>query len=350
MSKTTMQMIADKCGVSKGLVSIALSNKYGVSDKTRSDIVICAIQMGYDFTKLRKFTSFQKKKLIYILTKDIDLQTDRFWPQIIKGIEAQANIDDYVIKVIQWNDTTDAKQFVSEVIDTKCAGIIIISELPTIIFSNLVLSGIPMVLVDGKLMYDDLLDTISVNNYTSFYNLTKLVIENGHKRIAFVGDIHHAYSFNQRFHGFRDCLMQYPDVTGIDLISTGDDIELTRIYNKQALEEAIIHNRADAYLCANDNIANRLYSLAKKHGINIPKDISVTGFDDNQESKSFIPPLTTIAVPKRELGQISLQLLRDRMKYPNAIFKRINLNCKIIERKSLANRYSLQITKEVNPT
>ncbi len=338
MKKVTLQMIADHLGVSKGLVSIALSDKYGVSTETRSDIVIAAIQMGYDFSKIKKQRESLKSNLFYVLTKDIDLHTDRFWPQIIKGIESQALKFNYKIRVKAWDENTNLDLFVSDIIDMKCSGIIIISEIPPFIFNHLVLSNIPMILVDGKIMYDDFIDTISVNNYASFYNATKYVIDNGHKRIAFVGDISHAHSFNQRHLGFLDCAKQYPDVQVTLLTDKGDDPEITNVYNIAQLRNSLLERKVEAYLCANDNIAEKLYRMAQVHGINIPNDISVIGFDDNAQSKSMQPPLATVNVPKREVGEQCFNALVERVKHRDYSLRRINIMCKVIQRESVKNR------------
>lgn len=341
MAKVTLQMIADKLGVSKGLVSIALSDKYGVNQETRSDIVLTAIQMGYDFNRIKKQKESTRSNLFYVLTKDIDLHTDRFWPQIIKGIESKATEQKFKIKVKSWDEETNLDLFVSDIVDMRCSGIIIVSEIPPFIFDHLVLSKIPMILVDGKIMYDDFIDTVSVNNYAAFYNATEHVIRKGHKHIAFVGDINHAYSFNQRYHGFKDCVKRYPEVKMTRLTAQGDDEDTTNNYNREQLKRSLDEGKIDAYLCANDSIAERLYHYAHQKGISIPDQISVMGFDDNYQSKYMTPPLATVNVPKKELGELCFNLLRDRIRHRDASLKRINIMCKIVNRESIKDKVHL---------
>lgn len=338
MPKVTLQMIADKLGVSKGLVSIALSDKYGVNTETRSDIVMTAIQMGYDFNRIKKQKESTRSNLFYVLTKDIDLHTDRFWPQIIKGIESKATEYKYKIKVKSWDESTNLDMFVADIVDMRCSGIIIISEIPPFIFNHLVLSKIPMILVDGKIMYDDFIDTISVNNYAAFYNATSYVIEQGHRHLAFVGDINHAYSFNQRYHGFKDCVKKYPHVKMTRLTAAGDDQDTTKNYNRKQLYQSLAEGKVEAYLCANDSIAEKVYLLAETMGINIPHHISVMGFDDNYQSKHMTPPLATVNVPKKELGELCFNSLRDRIRNRESSLKRINIMCKIVKRESILNK------------
>jgi LacI family transcriptional regulator len=338
MAKVTLKIIADSLKISKGLVSIALSDKYGVSEKTRSEIVIKAIQLGYDFNKIKKFRESQVGKVIYVLTKEVDLHVDRFWPEIIKGIEQQAHDINFKIRVKSWDDQTDFEKFISEVIDMKAIGIIIISELPPFVFNHLVGSKIPMVLVDGKAMYDDAIDTISVNNYAASFHATEYVIQKGHRHIAFVGDINHAYSFNQRFLGFLDAAKRYEGILTTHLISAGDDPTLTYSYSNRELRKYLLERNVEAYICANDNIAEKIYGIAKDYGLKIPRDISVVGFDDNFMSKNFDPSLTTIEVPKKEMGKVTLLALNDRIKNRQGSFKRVNLHGRIVERNSILDK------------
>jgi len=338
MGKVTMQVIADKLGVSKGLVSISLSDKYGVNAETRSQIVLTAIQMGYDFTRIKKQRDSVRKNLFYVLTKDIDLHVDRFWPQIIKGIESKASCVNCHIIVKSWDDNTNMDLFVTDIIDMRCSGIIIISEIPPFVFNHIKLSKIPMILVDGKIMYDDFIDTISVNNFAAFYNVTKYVIDNGHRNIAFVGDINHAYSFNQRYLGFKDCIKRYPHVKMTKLTGPGDNPEFTYIYNLAQLKNSLMQRKVDAYLCANDNIAEVVYRIAKSFEILIPDDISVIGFDNNPQSIHFSPPLSTVNVPKKELGELSMITLIERIRNRESSYKRISIMCDFIPRESLKNR------------
>lgn len=335
MSKVTMQQIADSCGVSKALVSLALSDKYGVNDKTRSEIVVKAIQMGYDFAKVKKPRAERSKKLLYVLIKDIDLETDRFWPQIIKGITEEVSRRNCKTEIKTWSDSSDYQKLIADIVGFRCSGVIIISEMPQFIVNNIVLSKIPAVLVDGKEMIDDIMDTISVNNYFDFYRLTEYVIRMGHKHLAFVGDRNYAYSYHQRLNGFTDCIRHYEDIRVTYLTQKGNDATLTYCYNKDAVSRSLDKNEIDCYLCASDNICEKIYEMATVRGLRIPEDISVCGFDDNLFSKTLKPALTTVRVPKNELGKHSVTMLLERINSTSDSFKRLNVNGELVIRDSV---------------
>lgn len=335
MPKVTLKAIAEKCGVSKGLVSLALSGGYGVSAAKRSDIVIAAIQMGYDFTRIKKRQGGDPGRLLYVLVKDIDLHTDRFWPEIIKGIESEAVSVRCRIKVKSWTTMEDFDRFIPELVETECVGILIVSEIPPVFFSNLVLSRIPMVLIDGKMMYDDQIDAVAVNNYAAFYQATRLLIENGHRDFVFVGSTRYAYSFNQRYLGYLDALRFHPEVTHQDVLGdTGTD-QAPDLFNAPGLKESMRDGIGKTYLCANDVIAEAAYREACIFGWRIPEDVGVFGCDDIPSSSRMNPPLSTMAVPKKELGVRAVQTLFDRVTDVRAPYVRTNLMAGLVLRDSV---------------
>jgi len=325
MSKVTLETIAKKCGVSKGLVSLALAGEYGVSAKKRSDIVVAALQLGYDFQRLRRRKNDDQGRLIVVLVKTIDLQTDRFWPQIIKGIEREAAAIHARISVRSWSETADPMALIPEILDAGCVGILIVSELPPERFEPLAALRIPMVLIDGKQRADDHLDTVSVNNYAAMRLAVSELIRRGAKRLVFVGDVSHADSFNQRFLGFRDALAFHPGIEGVFLTQPAGPTSLTDCLDWDALCADLDHRSPTVYVCANDFIAEFVYRAASASGRRIPEEVGVFGFDDISSASTMIPPLSTVVVPKTALGQKAVQVLLDRITDREAPFSRTEL-------------------------
>ncbi len=325
MSKITLETIAKKCGVSKGLVSLALAGEYGVSAKKRSDIVIAALQLGYDFRRLRRRQNEDLGRSIVVLVKTIDLQTDRFWPQIIKGIETEAAAIHARIAVRSWSETADPTALISKILDDGCVGILIVSELPPQWLDHLAALRIPMVLIDGKKATDERLDSVSVNNYAAMRLAVSELIRRGEKRLVFVGDIGLAESFNHRFLGFRDALTSHPEAQGVFLTQPAPSTSVTDCFDWDALCKDLQEPRRSVYVCANDFIAEFVYRAAIAGGLSIPADVGVFGFDDISSAAMMTPPLSTVVVPKTALGQKAVQVLLDRITDREAPFSRTEL-------------------------
>ena len=75
-------------------------------------------------------------------------------------------------------------------------------------------------------------------------------------------------------------------------------------------------NRPTALVCANDNLALAVYRAAGALGLAIPRDLSVTGFDDIDLAPLLSPPLTTVAVPSVQIGRLAVRLLLSRIATP----------------------------------
>ena len=90
-----------------------------------------------------------------------------------------------------------------------------------------------------------------------------------------------------------------------------------------------------ALFCANDDIAVFIYSILEKHNIKIPSDISIVGFDDLPAGKSLKPPLTTVKVPIKEIGEVAVKGLLERIKHKEQPKKVTLLSVSIIKRNSV---------------
>ena len=94
------------------------------------------------------------------------------------------------------------------------------------------------------------------------------------------------------------------------------------------------HNDCTAFICMSDGVADYVYEDIKAHGLRIPEDISVVGFDDVTKSAKLDPPLTTMHIPKFEMGKVAFDLLKDQYR-EGSHSKTINLNADLKERKSV---------------
>ncbi len=95
------------------------------------------------------------------------------------------------------------------------------------------------------------------------------------------------------------------------------------------------NNKITAIFACNDAMAIGVMQFLKENGYKIPNDISVIGFDDVEADLSFDPPLSTISVPKHEMGIEVIKLMADMLKNEKANIKKILVPVELIERKSV---------------
>jgi len=339
MTNVSMQDIAEKLNISKSLVSLAIGDKYGVNYETRSKIILTAIQMGYDFSKLESIRRKKKRDHhVSVFINQKDLMTDRFWPQILMGVEAKLIDHKYQMKAKVWNDKQDCDKLIMEIIEEGSIGIIVISELPQIALDTLLKIKIPIVMIDGRQMYDAIMDTVRANNYAGSYEATKFILSKGHKKICFIGHKDYSFSFQERYYGFRDYVEKNSNyLRPFYLIGEGDPEGANYTYNRKELETFITNNHdlPTAFICANDPIAFDVFEIIKEKGYRIPDDISIIGFDFIKMCELSSPKLTSVNVPKQEMGEFAVKLLIDRINDVNKPFETINLGTTLIEKDSV---------------
>src|SRR5690554_6031221 len=198
--KVTMQDIADDMGVSKGLVSLALSNKYGVSEDTRSKIVLRAIELGYDFSIVQE----RGRTLLFtIIIDDFQMIKEVFWSKIVSGIEKSMTTNRVAINILIWNKTAHYEDIITNILDSKTKSVIVINKCNDTMLKLLSTLKIPVVLIDimqhMSLQYDHVLS----DNYGGGFEAAKHLSDYGHNHIAFVGYIDYAVSFQERWQGFK---------------------------------------------------------------------------------------------------------------------------------------------------
>lgn len=192
----------------------------------------------------------------------------------------------------------------------------------------------PIVLVE-RTVHGDVLPTVDSDRMTGAYQATRYLIELGHKRIAFVGGFLEKRHYESlRFQGYKQAHLE----TGLPLnpayvfegyftIEAGFDIG-------KAI--ARMDDRPTAVMAANDLMAIGVINGLAAEGLRVPEDISVCGFDDLWFSEVFNPPLTTVRIPKRQIGQLAAQWLMDMLSGKKVEPKRIVYPTELVIRKSVA--------------
>lgn len=332
--KITMEKIAKKLGTSKSVVSIALSNKYGVSEQTRSKILLAAHEMGYDFSKIKSFKRNQRKKQkITLVIANKMVLSETFWADIILGIESAASCNDVYLQVIIFNLNMRFNEILSEIHNLETGGLILIKDYDDNLVSKLMETSLPMVVVDPKHFTNVSCAQISASNYDSAYSCGKYLIEKGHRSFGFVGDISFSHSFMQRFNGFRDSVI-YSGGNFEFFPFTGKAEKENVVCNLQSVREAFSKpGYPTALLCANDIVAYMIFDLFESIGLKIPGDVSVIGFDNLEKSEWL--GVTTVNVPKFEMGRKAVEKLLQIINKKDDLPEKIEIAAVLIERNSV---------------
>jgi DNA-binding LacI/PurR family transcriptional regulator len=171
--------------------------------------------------------------------------------------------------------------------------------------------GLPVVVVDEPIAGLPEVHSVVMDDYAGGYQAASYLVALGHRRIAFVSGPAELGSVCERRRGYCDALVK----AGIDpeaqLNLPG---HFTEQFGASALPRLLAAQEPPtAAFVASDYIALGMLSAAETHGIRVPEDLSVVGFDDIRFSQYVRPRLTTIRSPVERLAQIGVALLFDRM-------------------------------------
>jgi Transcriptional regulators len=343
--KVTMQQIADYLGVSKFVVSKALSGKEGVSPATKERVIRAASQLGYFAQrggparqeKPGQHPAGGSKPSVLVLMPGIRFQTKDsvYWGRILDGISVRLEERGFGMAIISEHSIDGLLNMFNP---NGLLGMIGVGEISTSLLLEVHRCGLPMVLIDHE---DPLLpsDTVFVNNYDCMYRLTQYLLGIGHRDLLFAGNIRFSRSFFDRWNGFRDALEAHDiPLRGDNLIRlegiTGFSGQFaawaSRCVETGALPSAVV--------CANDSIALDAIAAFGKLGLSVPGDVSVCGFDDIEDAHRVRPALTTVHVPKEALGRRAVDRLLERVTSPREPHEKILISGEMVYRESCRDK------------
>lgn len=205
--------------------------------------------------------------------------------------------------------------------------------------------GFPFVLVDQKFRDLDVL-SVSADNYGGGYAAGQHLLELGHKRLGFIGDIV-ANTVSERLQGFRDAIADAAlPVDRRLIIDLGPNLDRLGDWSDhvQAVTRDLmaLPDPPTAIFCSCDAIARSCHRGLAAMGISTPQDVSLVGFDNDPLAEWMTPPLTTVQQPFFEMGQVALGLLNDLMAddYRPSTMTSRTLPVQLVKRASVAQARS----------
>lgn len=316
-SKTSMQDIADRLGISKNAVSIALNHKPGVSEELRMRVFEAARSLHYPIEPK------PKKKMNHLLVLIPEhIQNDKsFYYQVFWSIEKRAKDLGYTAIISGVTKDMEQRLILPDLYyEIAFGGMLMIGAFHPDYVRKLSAAGMPLVTVDHS--YDSQqLDTVVTANVEEAYKMTAHLIRLGHRRIGFIGAVSMTRSFKDRWYGFHNAISDAGLVIDESHCLAGsssrphDIPDAARDELTSFVHTLITRTMPTALVCANDRIAIALMQLLSAQGIRVPEDISVTGFDDIEAAQLVMPRLTTIQVQREQLGYEAVDVLIRKLEH-----------------------------------
>jgi DNA-binding LacI/PurR family transcriptional regulator len=302
--------IARLAGVSHSTVSRALHNSSLIPAETTKRIQRIAQEHGYSASAIARSLVTRKTHAIGVVVTSID---DPFNGEVVSGIEELANKAGYSV-ILATSQTNPEREMavVRSFQERRVDGILVASSrVGALYLSVLADLKIPIVLLNnqhpGKFVH-----SVTIDNVAGAFRATQHLTALGHERVAYVGDSYGMQSDTERFTGYKKALRNARIPFRKELAMLGDGKPEGA---RKAAARLLAHSAGPtAIFCYNDMSALGVLEAAEKHGLNVPNDLSLVGFDDLFFAPFLKPALTTVRQPKKKIGQHAMELLLASLK------------------------------------
>ena len=299
--RVTLRQVAAHAEVSVPTVSKVINGHAGIADETRKRIESSIVATGYK----RRSTSRHTGGLIDLVFGSLSP-----WSvDIIRGAEEEALKAGLRVAVSSsTKDRGGMGQWISSVERGNTNGIILtFSSLSATMWARLRRLKTEIVVIDPVDQPMAGIPSIGSSNWAGGLQATEHLLGLGHRRIATITGRIDSLCAQARLDGYRAALARAGVPSDPALVVTGD------FHFESALAAA--HRLLDlpqpptAIVAASDVQAMGVYEAARRHGLRIPEDLSVIGFDDIQSASWLAPPLTTVRQPLAEMAALAVRML-----------------------------------------
>ncbi|HEY6797556.1 MAG TPA: LacI family DNA-binding transcriptional regulator [Kineosporiaceae bacterium] len=327
---TTIARIAQETGVSITTVSKVLNGRSDVAPATRARVEASLERHDYRRRYRREPTGLRQIDLVFHLLAPM------WGMEIIRGVEAVTAAErvDLVLSQLDGGHRS-TQQWLDGVLGRRPLGVLLVaSNLSQAERRTLENRSIPFVIVDKDGATPLSAPTVGSNNGNGGYLATRHLLDLGHRRVGIVSGPTALLSSRARLAGYRSA----HDEAGLPV-----DPELVRYGTfhaeagyRQGLELLDRPDRPTALFAGSDMQALGLLRAARELGLEVPRDLSVVGYDDVPLAAWTGPALTTIRQPLREMAGAATRMLLDLSRGVEPESRRIELATEIVIRESSA--------------
>ena len=327
--------VASRAGVHPSTVSRVLNpaTRSMVSDHLARKILAVAEELGYRRNPLAAGLRTRRTLTVGIVLPDL---TNPVFPPIVRNAEHTLGAQGYTAILADTGNRRRRERAVIENMKTRRVdGLIVAAALrKDPVVDDCVEMGIPLVLVNRTVDKHHVPAVIN-DDELGIELALKHLLDLGHRRIAYVGGPQNTSTGHTRYRSFVELRKRFglaPD-RGLAVNAT----DYTEAAGQDALRRILTRRRDfTAVLAANDLLALGCVDELHAQGLACPGEVSVTGYNDMPFVDRLDPPLTTLHIPREELGVQAANLLLERIRQPDMPIKQLRLEPRIVVRGSTA--------------
>jgi DNA-binding LacI/PurR family transcriptional regulator len=327
-ARVTMLDVARVAGVSHMTVSRVFNGRQSVRPTTRARVLTAVRELGYSQNVAARTLSTGRSRTVGVVTL-----TDALYgpTSTLYGAESAARAAGYFVVMVGIGsaEPTSVAAAISSLVDQGVDGIAVIAPSPSLLTVTDVARGIPLVVFEAERITD--VGGVSADNVFGSHAATTHLLDLGHATVWHVAGPADSSDARGRIAGWQDALIAAG--SGIPPILQGDWTAKSGYAAGRIIARV---PDATAVFAANDDMALGLLLALRDSGREVPRDVSVVGFDDIPNAAYFAPPLTTVRQDFGDVGRRGLHLLVDQIEARVATRDPCSIASRLVVRHSTA--------------
>jgi len=326
----TVLDVAKRAGVAPITVSRVINNSGYISQATRERVEEAVKELGYVPNTLARGLRSKQTKTLALVVTDI---TNPYFTLMARGVEDAAGSSDYTVIYCNTDESEEKEEnYVNLLAQRQVDGVLLVPSCGNVKTINFLLSNdINVVALDRRVAEVEI-DSVRSDSENGAYQLIKLLIGLGHKRIAMITGPKDVSTSVDRVIGYQRALAE-ANLNENELVYYGMfNLESGYEFTKLAMTQS---PKPTAIFGANNFIAIGIIKALRDLQFDVPGDVSIGAFDDLPESMLVAPFLTFVEQPAYEMGRTATELLLKRISGElTGGYKKLILPTQIIERRS----------------
>ncbi len=337
--KVGIKEIAEKAGVSVAAVSLALNNKQGVGDATRERIIEAAKSLGYPV--LGKVDIDDEPSTVRFLKisrhgHTVNVDHEYFIADYLNGVMDSAKLHNMIVEIEAFGPEVPLTEIIGKIDNSpQIAGYIVLAtELNEEDIALFNATGVKIVFIDVYI-FNVCADYINMNNTEAVYKVISYLKDLKHRDIGMLKSSISTGNFKLRE------LAYYRSMNALGLTLDKEfvfDVDSTFDGAYKDMKAHLENGRKlpSAVFAVNDIVALGAMKALQEKNIVVPDDISIVAFDNLSMSEITNPPLSTVNVPKRQIGQVALDMLYLKLHHQSERAPMVNLiSTELVKRESV---------------
>jgi LacI family transcriptional regulator len=311
--KPTIDDVAARAGVARTTVSRVLNNSPNVRDVVREKVEAAVAELGYQVNaQARYLASGTSRQLAFVHATNLDTEPNSYYNSGLElgAMRACAELGYILVThIANPSKSADISRIRALAEGGRYDGIVLTPPYSDDIelVEDLRKRNFPLVLISAGPETRNRAASVGIDDLRAGYQLGQFLLNKGHRSFAYIDGPEDHISAGLRLDGFLKAMDEAGvSPSAIQVLKGNFTFRAGVDLSAQVLANS---PRPSALVCANDDMAAGALFSAHKLGLNIPHDLSVTGFDDTPVSEIVWPPLSTIHQPLRQIGAQAVETL-----------------------------------------